>query len=111
VRGAYGLFKEMTAAVLEFFNSLFLFERCPTIGVEAIEAKSEAFAFRKDNLLFAPLISYNCSAAGLDQQAAEWGNAPISDHLPTVFKLCHATQLEPTFHVCKFTSGASRRSK
>lgn len=51
-----------------------MFEAYPVQGVQAIDSDSAAFAFRSDNILTAPLITYTPSSNELDQQAAELGN-------------------------------------
>ena len=51
-----------------------MFEAYPVQGVRAIGSDSTAFAFRADNLLTAPLISYKPDGEDLDSQAAELGN-------------------------------------
>ena len=52
-----------------------MFEGYSTQGVKAVEAKSTAFAFREDNLLNAPLISYSpISDKTLVKKAADLGN-------------------------------------
>lgn len=74
MRQAYDLYNEATHSVPAFFDSLFMFEGYSVQGVRAIDADSSAFAFRGDNLLFAPLISYSSTGPELDRQAAELGN-------------------------------------
>ncbi|KAM0332090.1 hypothetical protein ACHAQA_002361 [Verticillium albo-atrum] len=73
-RKAYDLYAEATHATPEFFDSLFMFEGYSTQGVKAIDSDSTAYAFRGDNLLFAPLISYRSTGPELDQKAADLGN-------------------------------------
>lgn len=43
-------------------------------GVQAIDSQSSAFAFRQDNLLTAPLITYEPAGSQLDAQAAALGS-------------------------------------
>jgi hypothetical protein len=62
-----------TAAGSPFAGSLFMFEGYSTQGVQLVDRASTAYAFRDDNLLIAPLLSYT-PAPGLDKQAAALGN-------------------------------------
>ncbi|KAK1994329.1 FAD-binding domain-containing protein [Colletotrichum falcatum] len=73
-RKAYDLFASSIKGDSPFSNSLFLFEGYSVQGVKAIESESTAFAYRGDNLLFAPLITYTPGGADLDEQAAALGN-------------------------------------
>ncbi|EFQ34776.1 hypothetical protein CGRA01v4_01721 [Colletotrichum graminicola] len=73
-RKAYDLFASSIRGDLPFTNSLFMFEGYSVQGVKAIESDSTAFAYRGDNLLFAPLITYTPGGAELDEQAAALGN-------------------------------------
>ncbi|KAM0273208.1 hypothetical protein ACHAQH_008399 [Verticillium albo-atrum] len=73
-RKAYDLYAEATHANPEFSNSLFLFEGYSLQGVKSIDGDSSAFAFRGDNLLFAPLISYMSTGPELDKKASDLGN-------------------------------------
>ncbi|KAL0941656.1 FAD-dependent oxygenase [Colletotrichum truncatum] len=73
-RKAYDLFASSIKGSSPFSNSLFMFEGYSVKGVQAIEKDSTAFAYRGDNLLFAPLITYTPGGAELDKQAAELGN-------------------------------------
>ncbi|KAF6784750.1 FAD-dependent oxygenase [Colletotrichum sojae] len=73
-RKAYDLFAAAVNSSSPFYNSLFMFEGYSVEGVKAIAADSTAFAYRGDNLLFAPLITYTPGGAELDKQAAELGN-------------------------------------
>ncbi|KAJ0331349.1 hypothetical protein COL5a_002890 [Colletotrichum fioriniae] len=43
-------------------------------SVKVIASDSTAFAYRSDNLLFAPLITYSPNGTELDQKAATLGN-------------------------------------
>lgn len=73
-RKAYDLFASSVKGDSPFSNSLFMFEGYSAQGVKAVESDSTAFAYRGDNLLFAPLITYTPGGAELDQQAAIVGN-------------------------------------
>ncbi|WQF82340.1 Putative FAD-binding domain, PCMH-type, FAD-binding, type PCMH, subdomain 2 [Colletotrichum destructivum] len=73
-RKAYDLFASSVKGDSPFSNSLFMFEGYSAQGVKAVESDSTAFAYRGDNLLFAPLITYTPGGAELDQQAAILGN-------------------------------------
>ncbi|KAF9871150.1 FAD-dependent oxygenase [Colletotrichum karsti] len=74
-RQAYDLFaSSIRDSSSPFFNSLFMFEGYSNEGVKAVDSESTAFAFREDNLLFAPLITYTPGDAALDKQAADLGN-------------------------------------
>ncbi|WYZ37060.1 hypothetical protein EsH8_II_000566 [Colletotrichum jinshuiense] len=73
-RKAYDLFASSVKTDSPFYNSLFMFEGYSVQGVRAIESDSTAFAYRGDNLLFAPLITYTPVDAALDEQAATLGN-------------------------------------
>ncbi|GJC83598.1 FAD-linked oxidoreductase chyH [Colletotrichum liriopes] len=73
-RKAYDLFASSVKGDSPFNNSLFMFEGYSVKGVKAIESDSTAFAYRGDNLLFAPLITYTPGGVELDQQAATLGN-------------------------------------
>ncbi|KAK4230342.1 hypothetical protein QBC38DRAFT_469282 [Podospora fimiseda] len=54
----YDAFKAITNSSGPFANSLFLFEGYSMQGVHAQNASGSAFAWREDNLLTAPLITY-----------------------------------------------------
>lgn len=51
-----------------------MFEGYPVQGVQAIDSKSSAFAFRDAHLLGAPLITYKPNGADLDKKAKDLGN-------------------------------------
>ncbi|KAJ5217451.1 6-hydroxy-D-nicotine oxidase [Penicillium chermesinum] len=75
-RAAYDLFAKGTKETPAFANSLFLFEGYSTQGVKAIDSDSTAFAFRANNLLVSPLITYQRDgSAALDKQAAGFGES------------------------------------
>ncbi|OAA43576.1 FAD binding domain protein [Cordyceps fumosorosea ARSEF 2679] len=58
VRRAYDLFAAGLRGTPEFAHSIFLFENYPVQGLRAPAANESAFAFRGDNILVAPLISF-----------------------------------------------------
>jgi hypothetical protein len=74
MRRVYDRYKEATLSEPAFFDSLFMFEGYSNAGVRAIDADSTAFAYRDDNLLFAPLISYMSTGPELDAKAGALGN-------------------------------------
>ncbi|KAI1424339.1 putative FAD-dependent oxygenase [Xylaria sp. FL1777] len=57
-----------------FTNSIFMFEAYPQQGVRAVNSSSTAFAFRNDNLLVSPLITYTPTNKTLDDQVESIGN-------------------------------------
>lgn len=73
MREAYDLFASSIGSDSPFFNSLFLFEGYSNEGVKAIDSKSSVFAFRDENLLTAPLITYKPAGADLDKKARDLG--------------------------------------
>ncbi|OBT88352.1 hypothetical protein VE02_02285 [Pseudogymnoascus sp. 03VT05] len=74
-RQAYDLFSQATtAASTPFSNALFMFEGYSTQGVKAIRDDSTAYAYRSDNLLVAPLLTYKPNGKALDDQAFKLGN-------------------------------------
>lgn len=73
-RKAYDLFASSISGNSPFNNSLFMFEGYSNEGVKAIASDSTAFAYRSDNLLFAPLITYSPNGTETDQKAATLGN-------------------------------------
>ncbi|TDZ67831.1 FAD-linked oxidoreductase chyH [Colletotrichum trifolii] len=74
-RKAYDLFaSSIRNSTSPFYNSLFMFEGYSVKGVRDVDHDSTAFAYRGDNLLFAPLITYTPAGPELDQQAAALGN-------------------------------------
>ncbi|KAM3427267.1 hypothetical protein NHJ13734_009045 [Beauveria thailandica] len=75
-RAVYNLFAKGTKETPAFANSLFLFEGYSTQGVKAISSESTAFAFRGNNLLVSPLITYQRDGSvTLDKKAAEFGES------------------------------------
>ncbi|PLN80621.1 putative FAD-dependent oxygenase [Aspergillus taichungensis] len=71
---AYDVFASAIRGSSAFNNSIFMFEGYSTEGVQAIDSKSSAFAFRGENLLAAPLITYVPTGQELEDKAATLGN-------------------------------------
>ncbi|KNG91157.1 FAD-dependent oxygenase [Aspergillus nomiae NRRL 13137] len=71
---AYKLFANGARGSSPFNNSIFMFEGYSTQGVKAIDSKSSAFAFRGENILSAPLITYAPAGPELDTKASQLGN-------------------------------------
>ncbi|KAM0559928.1 hypothetical protein ACHAPJ_003878 [Fusarium lateritium] len=74
MKAAWKLFASGTGPKTPFNTSIFMFEGYSTQAVRANGAKSAAFAFRQENLLTAPLITYKRGDAALDKKAAKLGN-------------------------------------
>lgn len=72
-REAFEVFARATHENANFSNSLFMFEGFSQHGVRAFHDRSSAFAYRGDNLLAAPLISYKPAGAELDRSAKALG--------------------------------------
>ncbi|KAI9039885.1 putative FAD-dependent oxygenase [Aspergillus affinis] len=70
---AYDVFAENVRGSSAFNGSIFMFEGYSMGGVKAIDAESTAFAFRDENILSAPLITYKPDGAELDQKATKLG--------------------------------------
>ncbi|KAH8585523.1 FAD binding domain-containing protein [Bisporella sp. PMI_857] len=71
----YELFRQATTnASSPFSNSLFMFEGYSQQGVKAISKDATAFAYRGDNLLVAPLLTYVPNGRALDKLAFKLGN-------------------------------------
>ncbi|KAG9232703.1 hypothetical protein BJ875DRAFT_513893 [Amylocarpus encephaloides] len=71
----YDLFRQATTnASTPFSNSLFMFEGYSQGGVKAISDDATAFAYRADNLLVAPLLTYTPNGTALDAFASKLGN-------------------------------------
>lgn len=74
-RQVYDLFTQATTnASTPFSNALFMFEGYSTQGVKAISDGATAYAYRSDNLLVAPLLTYKPNGKALDDQAFKLGN-------------------------------------
>lgn len=56
---AFDLFAAQAHATTAFNTSIFMFEGYSMQAVKAVDARSTAFAFRGDNVLAAPLVSYS----------------------------------------------------
>jgi len=72
----YELFKNATTAPGTPFNrALFMFEGYPMQGVKAVNSQDSAFAYRDDNLLVAPLLTYvPNSGSDVSKKAEALGN-------------------------------------
>lgn len=71
----YELFKNATTAPnTPFAGALFMFEGYSQQGVKAFSDDASAFAYRSDNLLIAPLLSYKPAGKELDAKAQALGN-------------------------------------
>lgn len=71
----YTLFKTATTAPNSpFAGALFMFEGYSQQGVKALSDDASAFAYRSDNLLVAPLLSYKPAGKELDEKAQALGN-------------------------------------
>ncbi|EFR04908.1 FAD binding domain-containing protein [Nannizzia gypsea CBS 118893] len=73
MKQAYTLYAAETNIAGPFHNSIFMFEGYSTQGVKAVDAASTAYAFRGDNHLAAPLISYDSTGSDLDNKAVALG--------------------------------------
>ncbi|KAE8149095.1 FAD-binding domain-containing protein [Aspergillus avenaceus] len=73
-RKAYDVYADAVRGSSAFNGSIFMFEGYSMGGVRAIDSKSSAFAFRSENILSAPLITYTPAGEELDQKAAQLGN-------------------------------------
>lgn len=75
VREAYDLYAaNISGQDNPFYTSLFMFEAYSNQGVRDIDAKSTAFAFRRANILAAPLVTYASGEPKLDKEAEQLGN-------------------------------------
>ncbi|PGH06143.1 hypothetical protein GX51_02531 [Blastomyces parvus] len=74
-RRVYDLFAEATTSPFTpFSKSLFMFEGYAMQAVRAIPDHSTAFAYRSQNLLAAPLLTYKPNGKPLDDKARKLGN-------------------------------------
>ncbi|TGJ83285.1 hypothetical protein E0Z10_g5504 [Xylaria hypoxylon] len=73
MRKAYDLFTDVTKKTPELNGSFFLFEGYPLQGVKAIPSESTAYAFREDNLLISPVVSWVPSGSDVAQKATDFG--------------------------------------
>ena len=74
MKNAWELFAAETGPESPFNTSIFMFEGYSTQAVRGTNAKDSAFAFRHENILTAPLITYKPGDAALDKKAAKIGN-------------------------------------
>lgn len=58
-REVYDLFAKGTSETPEFSNSYIMFEGYPVHGVKSIPSESSAFPHRDDNILIAPVVTYD----------------------------------------------------
>ncbi|KAH7377538.1 FAD binding domain-containing protein [Cadophora sp. MPI-SDFR-AT-0126] len=71
----YELFKNATTTPgTPFANALFMFEGYSMQGVQALSTDASAFAYREDNLLVAPLLTYKSTGPASDAVASKLGN-------------------------------------
>ncbi|CAG7952061.1 unnamed protein product [Penicillium salamii] len=71
---AYELFAENIRGDSIFNGSLYTFDGYSMEGVRSLDDKSSAFAYREQNVLTAPLITYMPDGPELDAKAAALGN-------------------------------------
>ncbi|RBR04649.1 uncharacterized protein FIESC28_11514 [Fusarium coffeatum] len=71
---AFDFFAEHVRGGSVFNNSLVTFDGYSTEGVKSIDAKSTAFAYRDQNILVGPLITYQPNGTELDNKASEVGH-------------------------------------
>jgi hypothetical protein len=69
-KAAYDQFVAAANNSSPFNGSLFIFEGYSMEGIHAIDSDSTAFAFRSENVLAAPLITYTPAGSDLDKEAA-----------------------------------------
>lgn len=71
----YDLFRQATTnESTPFSGALFMFEGYAQQGVKAISDDATAFAYRADNLLVAPLLTYTPTGPALEKTAYDLGN-------------------------------------
>ncbi|KAL4728692.1 FAD-linked oxidoreductase chry5 [Fusarium chlamydosporum] len=71
---AFGFFADNVRGSSVFNNSLVTFDGYSTEGVKSVEAQSTAFAYRDQNVLVGPLITYKPNGPELDNKASELGH-------------------------------------
>ncbi|KAH8678502.1 putative FAD-dependent oxygenase [Xylariales sp. PMI_506] len=71
---AYTLFAANVNGSSPFNSSIYMFEDYSSGGVKAVASDSTAFAYRADNVLSAPLLTYSPTDAARDAEAAALGN-------------------------------------
>lgn len=74
MKDAWRLFAAETGPRSPFNTSIFMFEGYSTQAVRGTDVRDSAFAFRHENILTAPLITYKPGDAALDKKAAKLGN-------------------------------------
>ncbi|KAI0156018.1 putative FAD-dependent oxygenase [Pestalotiopsis sp. NC0098] len=74
MRTVYDTYAAASIETPELNGGFMLIEGYSVAGVKAVPSESTAFAFRDDNLLFAPVIHWNSTSAELDQKAINLGN-------------------------------------
>lgn len=74
MREAYDVYAPAVGGSSPFNTSIFMFEGYATQAVKAVDSKSTAFAYRDDNILSAPLISYVPGTTQRDKEAEGLGN-------------------------------------
>ncbi|KAF3407552.1 FAD-linked oxidoreductase afoF [Talaromyces pinophilus] len=74
-REVYELFAKETSKTPEFSNSYIMFEGYPVHGVKAVPSESSAFPHRDDNIIIAPVVTYDNKANDpeLDAKANQFG--------------------------------------
>ncbi|KFA71410.1 hypothetical protein S40288_04307 [Stachybotrys chartarum IBT 40288] len=70
---AYNYFASTTGPQTPFKDSMFIFEGYSHQGVRDVDVRSTAFAFRYENILSAPLITYQPAGPSRDEEAAYIG--------------------------------------
>ncbi|KAI0530047.1 putative FAD-dependent oxygenase, partial [Xylaria digitata] len=74
MRKVYDLFTDVTQRTPELNGSFFLFEGYSLEAVKAVPSELTAYAFRDDNILVAPVVSWVPAGEDIAQKAAEFGN-------------------------------------
>lgn len=74
MKNAWDLFAVETGPQTPFNTSIFMFEGYSTQAVRGTNDRNTAFAFRHQDILTAPLITYKPGDTNLDQKAAQIGN-------------------------------------
>ncbi|KAI1359867.1 putative FAD-dependent oxygenase [Xylaria arbuscula] len=75
MRKVYDTFADVTQKTPELNGSFFLFEGYSLKGVKDVPRDSTAFAFRDDNILVAPVISWLPSSDAIAQKATDFGKS------------------------------------
>ncbi|KAJ5812243.1 hypothetical protein N7474_008544 [Penicillium riverlandense] len=74
LQDAYTIFANAVRGASSFNHSIFMIEGYCMEGVHAIPAGSAAFAFRSQNILAAPLITYKSTGSTINCQAKQLGD-------------------------------------